>query len=372
MNKRFIFGLIILLFIGVLTLVGYLKTRKVEEKPDVIEVEQETKPAPILVETQKIEPILPTPTPTLSETIPPTATPSPYQVLFNLPLLYLDLDYPLLYVYDPQESVIKYFNLEEETYREIYKVDNLENAFFSPDKTKILLKTSSFSRLLDLKTDKIINIPPFVKSFVFYLNDLVVYYNDQKYLSYLAFFREGKMEKIRDLGILNPEFALVKNNLLIYENNNPVFNLDLTRPSNFSLFLDKKESYSLLPNKNQDLIYVAFKEDGVWQSKVIDLRKKEKISFSWGTIREKCSFDEFLVCAVPLNLDKFDKEEWSFYTPSYDEKIVIYNPKNGEIKEINLEKPFDIVKPKLTPLGIIFWNRLDAKFYLIKPEQNSF
>jgi hypothetical protein len=38
----------------------------------------------------------------------------------------------------------------------------------------------------------------------------------------------------------------------------------------------------------------------------------------------------------------------------------------NEIKEINLEEKFDFVKPKLTPLGIIAWDRLSAKFYLLK------
>ena len=52
--------------------------------------------------------------------------------------------------------------------------------------------------------------------------------------------------------------------------------------------------------------------------------------------------------------------------PSYDEKIIIYDSKTNTVKEIKLEEKFDLIKPKLTPLGIIAWDRLTMKFYLIK------
>jgi hypothetical protein len=121
--------------------------------------------------------------------------------------------------------------------------------------------------------------------------------------------------------------------------------------------------FDVLTNKNKDLIFLVFRENNRWQSKIIDLSKKDKYSFSWATNKEKCSFDKVLICALPIN---FNPEEWLMMNPSYDEKIIIFDPENGSLKEINLEEKFDFIKPKLTPLGIIAWDRLTAKFYLLK------
>jgi hypothetical protein len=121
--------------------------------------------------------------------------------------------------------------------------------------------------------------------------------------------------------------------------------------------------FDVLTNKNKDLIFLVFRENDRWQSKIMDLSKKDKYSFSWATYKEKCSFDEILVCALPLD---FGAEEWAMGGFRYDEKIIIYNPKNNEVKEIKLEEKFDLVKPKLTPLGITAWDRLSGKFYLLK------
>jgi hypothetical protein len=238
----------------------------------------------------------------------------------------------------------------------------MKNVFISEDKTKIVLESDDKLSLLDIQKDELRTLPPVMEKIIF-TPEVILYINDNRKASYLAYFKDGKITKIRNLGILNPEFAVLKNGLLIYEAKSPVFFLDLKKPSQLSIFLPAKENYDLLVNKNKDLIFTIFKETYNWQSQVIDLNKKVKYSFPWGTVREKCSFDDFLVCAVPVNLNP---ENWRMLEPTFDEKIVIYNPKNSEVKEINLDERFDIVKPKLTPLGIIFWNRLDSKFYLLK------
>lgn len=369
MRKNIIVFIIIFLIVifGIIFL-GYLKNKTKEKKPAIVEVSEETKPAPFPIEEQK-----PISSPTeITTTTPTTTQPTKtFQLLFNQPFLYLDLDYPLLYVYDPQEGVIKYLDLENETYKEIYKIFDLKNAIFSEDKSKIVLQTETGMKLLDLKGDLLEDLPPLVQKFTFLGKDLILYLNDKKTVSYLAYWRNGKAIKIRNLGLLNPEILPFKDNILIYENQSPVFILNLKSPDSLKVFLEPKENYSLLPNKNQNLIFISFKKNG-WQSSVIDANKKTKVSFSWGTIKEKCSFDDLLICAVPLNLENFDPEAWHILEPSYDEKIIIYRPEKNEFKEIPLEEKFDIVKPKLTPLGIVFWNRLDAKFYLIKSENLPF
>jgi len=363
MNKRrniILVIIFILIAVVALVIVGYLrgKDKKLEERPGLIEVPQKETPTPIPITGEKQTPSIPT---------PPLATPTPstklYQSLFDQPLFYIDLDYPLLYVYDPQNYVIKYLNLEDETYKEILKVFNFKNAWLSEDKTKMVIETSKGFSLADLKTDSLYNLSPFVKNFVF-TPETWLYLNDDRSLSYLAKFQKGETIKIRNLGILNPEFALLKNGVLIYEKNSPLFLLEFKEPSILKIFLEG-EYFDVLTNKNKDLIFLVLKENNTWQSKIIDLNKKNKYSFDWATNKEKCSFDEVLVCALPLN---FDPESWSMLDPNYDEKIIIYDPKNNEIKEIILEEKFDLVKPKLTPLGIIAWDRSSFKFYLIKPE----
>jgi len=358
MKKRIIILVIVLIIIISLVIVGYLKNRKREKGPGVIEVPQKEVPNPIPITEEKQI------TGTTTQPIAvPTSTPSTksYQALFQQSFFYIDLDYPLLYVYDPQNQIIKYLNLEDETYKEILKITDIKNAWLSDDKTKIMVLTNEGFTLADLKTDSIYNLSPFVENFIF-TPETWLYLNNKKKISYLAKFKNGKTTKIRDLGILNPEFAILKNGVLIYEKNSPIFLLEFKNTSTLKIFLDG-QYFDVLTNKNKDLIFLVFEENNTWQSKIIDLNKKTKYSFSWATNKEKCSFDEVLVCALPTN---FDPEGWSMLNPGYDKKIIIYNPKNDTVKEVNLEEKFDLVKPKLTPLGIIAWDRLSAKFYLIK------
>lgn len=373
MSKGKILILIAVIFILVssVVFVGYLRKKSQPEGPKTAEVEKEgeIKPSPLPIkETQPPLPII-SPTPIIQ---PETTSTLPrfYKSLFNNPLLYLDLDYPLLYIYDPQEGIIKYLDLENEIYKEIYKIYDLKDVHISPDKLKIILETNSGLFLLDLKSDTLKRLPILTKNFAFTSQDLIIYINNESNLSYLAYFRDGKIEKIRNLGILEPEIVSLKDSLLLYEKNSPVFLLNLKSPEILKIFLETKEEYSLLPNKSQNLVFVSFKDKN-WQSMVMDLNKKIKISFSWGTAKEKCSFDDVLVCAIPYNLGDFSLEDWKLFKPNYDEKLIIYNPTNNQLKEINLEEKFDIVRPKLTPLGLIFWNRLDAKFYLIETEKLS-
>lgn len=363
--KKIILGIIILILITVFifTFLGYFKNKKNEKKLTFIEVPEGTS-TPISIPSFPSMSFIQPLEQTSSQAT--TSLNQSFQILFNQELLYLDLDYPLLYIYDPKEEVIKYIDLENESYKEIYKISNLKNAFLSPDKEKIILETEEGTfQLLNLKNDTLENLPPFIRNFAFSSKGVIIYLNNNKTISSLVYFHNGKDITIRNLGLLNPEIVPFNNSLLIYEKNSPVFILDLNKPNNLNIFLEEKENYSILVNKNNDLIFVSFKENA-WQSEILDRNKKIKVTFSWGTIKEKCSFDDILICAVPMNLENFDPENWYLFEPSYDEKFIIYDTKKNEIKEIKLMGRFDVFKPKLTPLGIIFWNRLDAKFYLIK------
>ena len=365
MKQKLIIGLIILVIVIIgIGFAGYFKNKQKQERKNVftkniLQEKGQIIPSPL--------PVVPIPQQGAKQPLT-SETQSPYSLLFKEEYLYIDLSYPLLYVYDLNSRVIKYFNLENQTFQEIYRSPLIEEVVLSSDKKNLVFKTRRGFNFLNLNNDSLYKLPQFTKNLIFTPKGLVIYINNNKNISYLAFYEDGRVKKIRNLGILNPRLESLKNSLLIYEKNSPVFLLDLTNPNDFSVFLEAKPYYSLLTNKDKTLIFVSFKDKN-WQSQIITPNNEVKFNFSWGTVREKCSFDEVLICAIPMNLENFSPDLWLLKEPTYDEKLIIYNPKNNKIKEIKLEDKFDIVRPKLTPLGIIFWNRLDAKFYLIESKK---
>lgn len=344
----------------IIILIGYFASRNKEQTEKIIEpISQKpiNNPVPLTKKTNrgKQDEI---------DTSPislPTNQKISYSPLFDQEMYYLDLDYPNLYVYDYNDFVVKIFNLEDETYKELYKIFDFQRAVLSPDKSKIIVQAGSDLNLLDLNTDKLFLLPSMVRKFVFSDKDLIVYVNDNKEISYLAYFRNGKTVKIRDLGILDPEIIFISNNkILLYQKNSryPVFLLDLKSPTNLNLFLEADTNYSLLINKNQNLLFVSSENN----SKIIDLNNKQtKFNFPWKTAKEKCSFDKFLICAVNYN---FNFNSWYILGENFDEKIIVFDPEKNEIiKEIDLGGKIDVLIPKLVKDKIIFWNRLDSKIY---------
>lgn len=358
MLKRIIFITIGLTIIVVLAIVGFGYFNK--RSNETIRQSPSPLPTPPVVKVEQEMPVVPLQ--------PKQETLITYPRLIDDELMPIDIDYPLLYVYDPNKSVIKYINLEDKSYKEIYKISNLKTAFFNDDKTLLVIENERGFKIINLKTDNIFNQPLVTKKVILKDKDVFLYINNERTVSYLALFDFRKVNKIRDLGILNPEFVILKNGFLIYESKSPLFFLDPKRPNAFKIFMEAKEELSALSNENRNLIFLTYKENNKWQSKIINLEKENIYEFDWGTTKEKCSFKRVLICAVPEKTKDFNPEDWINFKPSYDEKIIIYNPKNDYLKEIKLEAKLDIVKPELTPIGIIVWNRLDAKFYLIKHE----
>lgn len=356
MKRLFIILILIIFFLAIGS--GLILTGKEKiQKPLATTTQEEITYKPLSI-TKKEEIKIETSTEiffSLTSSIPFTQTPSPYQRLINKQLIYIDLDYPLLYVYDPSDKVIKYIDLENEVYRELYKTEDFEKAEFSQDKNLLILKNSSGYHLLDFKNDLLYNLDKSVKNYIFALKDLVLYLNNESTISELSYFKEGKLIKIRDLGILNPVLYYFKNKLLVYEENSPVFALDLTNSNNFVVFLDPSDEYQFLRNKNDNLLFISIRNKGVNQSRIVDLNQKEIKSFDFFTKSEKCSFDSFLICA---SLD--------------NKNIIIFDPKTKKEKKIEVEGIYEIVKPKITPLGIIFWDKLTFYFYVINPEKFSF
>ena len=57
---------------------------------------------------------------------------------------------------------------------------------------------------------------------------------------------------------------------------------------------------------------------------------------------------------------------------SFSDKIIVFNTTKAEINEIEIGDGFDILSPTLTPIGIIFTNRIDSKIYFVPRENLSF
>ncbi len=348
----------IILTISVVVLIGYLSSKNKSSKKAIQETEERITPSPSLVTNQTSKDKS-----GLDQTTKQTKELEKYQLLLDKPVIYIDLDYPVLYFYDPGEGLIEYLNLEDETYKEIAKFYDIDSINISPDKQKFVFKINNDFYLLNTKKDTITRLPVFTRSYSFTLDKIIVYISDYKNFSYLAYLdKNNKTTEIRNIGLLSPQIDfLPPDKILIYndEGITPVFLMDLKKMPTMTLFLEPKENYSILPNKNGDLIFVSSEEG----SKIINLKNETLINFPWQTTKEKCTFDDLLICSVAKN---FSYKGWHLFDFNTDNKIVIYNPKTNEIKEVNLETMFDIIKPKLTPLGLIFGNRLDGKIYLLK------
>lgn len=363
LKKRIIIIASISIIFSIIVLIGYFGSKNKPATKNLIEESRESDentPLPIVGDNKQGSL-----TQGQSSSIFQNTEKNIYKPLFDQRFLYLNFDYPNLYLYDYSDEVIKVINLKDDVYKEIYRIGGLRNAFFSPDNSKIIIDNGQLS-FLDLKTDKLFNLPSSVKNFVFTNKDLVVYFNNNKNFSYLAYFKDGEIIKIRNLGILEPEFIFTPDNkILIYQSkiSAPVFSLNLDFPSpSLSVFLEEANNYSLLLEKQDKKLLFISNEEG---SKIINVDNKETIfSFNWQTIKEKCSFDKVLVCAIPSN---FDVNNWHLFGESYDEKIIIFDPQKKEvIKEINLNTKFDILNPFLFDSKLIFVNRIDSKIYSLK------
>ncbi len=377
-TKKLILG-ISFIIISSIILFGYLINSgffKKEKKPKIIEGQNPINKSKVFFEqTTSSETLTTTPKEeTNITTTKEEKNTSSFKPLIDKPLDFLKIDYPFIYFYDSEEALVKQFNIENEVYKEkeIFKVINLEKAVFSPQNTKLVFKTDSNYYLLDLKKDLVYNLNPLTKEFIFLGEDLILYLNNNLSSSYLAFFKEGIMSKIIDLGIVNPRFEVFNKKILIYSQDNPVFSLSLEKKPNLNIFLDKADDYSLLSNSRSDLLFVSFKENNSWKSKIINAKKEIINSFEWGTAKEKCSFDDqYLICALPSNLDRFDINEWLF-SPQNDSKLIIYNLKDKTYQEKTLKIKLDIVNPQLKDSRILFWDRLSRKFYQVNIEDISF
>ena len=293
------------------------------------------------------------------------------KLLYEKILLYPEIDYPFIYAYDPESKTIKEINIEDKTYKEFYKSGDIQFLSFSEDKTKILFKKSQDYYLLDTINDKLEKLPKSTKKAFWNKNDLYLYILTPE-ASYISLYRKG-IEKFVDLYILNPDFDILDNGILVYENlrynySTPLILIDKTKTK--KLLLENSLNLSIISNK-KDLIFASLFEKA-WKSYLINRNGNKLKEFNFGTLKEKCTFENILICGVPKNQTISDPAKWYYFKENFEDRIVIFDPKKNELKYFDLNGKYDVLKPKLTSLGIIFLNRFDNKLYVIPIENSSF
>ncbi|MCS7183859.1 MAG: hypothetical protein NZ866_00745 [Patescibacteria group bacterium] len=307
---------------------------------------------------------------TLSETSTEVISKKPI-LLFDFPLLFPFINYPNVYAYDPQSKTIRAYNLEEKTYEELYQEENVSYALFSENENLFFVKLKNRFYLIDKLKDKKYSLPYFTQRVFFNKNIPYVFISSLSGNNYLAKFEE-KEEKIIDVYILNPDIDFLEDGFLIAENLKFTFSSPLyfKNSKEIKVLVPPKSFLTFLSNK-KDLIYVSYL-DNTWKSFLIDKNGNYEKEFNFGTLKEKCTFNELLICGISRNQDYSQIENWYYLKNSFFDDLIIYNPLNNNFQVIKLDGDFDILQPQLTPLGIIFFNRLDAKLYLLTKDKFSF
>ena len=384
MRKQIIFlvGLGVIVIILVVSIVGYFATRPKTQptKPQVVEVLEEKPSPPAAIEEKKIA--LPgfqitTSESTTSENIeeiPTTTLGQLTKPLFEKEYVFAGLIYPYIYLYDPGEGILKYINLDDKTYKELYRSFSLYYPLVSPTRKRIIFQENNVWKVLDLSLDE-------TKTLNYQLSDFA-WKNDELY--YFAFDenRGGGVYKFSDfnkepillskLNLPEAKMEIFGDSLLVWASplisyNSPIFLLDLKKPAAFKLIFEEKTYPSLLANSSGEYLFLSSVENGLWVSKIYNRSFKVIKEFNWGSLKEKCTFQKVLVCGVPINQET-DLISWYHLNKSFNDKIIIFDPVKKEEKEIILDKNYDVLYPQLTPLGVIFLNRNDSKLYLVTLE----
>jgi hypothetical protein len=341
-----------------------------EEKPSLLKQQPSTEAPSIEKPLERKE--------TFEETLKPEIR-EKIKSVFDSEINGFWINYPKLRALFLKDNRIKEYDFQEKTYFELFTDSNLNFVQFSPNASKAIVKFKTDPRyfVIDFKQDRMSPLPPFVETFVFLNEDKILMHQFVKQtISRLILWQNFETKDLKTLGILNPELVrLDENRVLIYEKpisniKTPVFLYDLRNPNLLKLVLEPKFSYSILASKDGKYIFVNYqKELGEFESVIYDSNFKEKIRFSWGTLKEKCTFEKFLVCGVPKNV--ITMTTWYQYEDSSQDRIIIYDPLTQDYKEI-FDPDMDVIQPVLTDVGLFFLNRISYKLLFIDKKDLSF
>ena len=371
--RKIFIGLGLIVFIGLIILISkeyFIK--KPEETIFLEEPESIIKKEEFIEESQK----LPSVTSSLEEIIPTTSLPETTKkpiLLFDFPLLFPSINYPEVYAYDPISKTIRIYNIEDKTYKELYKDENITYVLFPTNNSeKFFIKSKNIFYLIDTLKDKKYSLNYLTQKVFFYQNIPYLFISGLSSNGYLAKFQDNET-RIINIFILNPDIDFLTNGFLIAENlkyspSSPLYLKKLSK--NIDLILPPKKYLSFITNKN-DLIFVSFIENS-WKSLLIE--EKNNIinkEFNFGTLKEKCTFEELLICGVPKDQDFNKVENWYYLKSSFNDDLIIYDPDRDYFQVVKIDGNFDIIQPKFTPIGIIFYNRNDSKLYFINKDNLS-
>jgi hypothetical protein len=377
MNRKnlFILGLVILIIITLVSFLGYFVTRKKEvpREPKVVEAPEE-KPVPI--EVPKEEPsLIPEKKETSSKelSLPTSTLEEKIKPLFDSELLFIDLIYPYIYVYDPQNGIVKYLNLDDKSYKELYKSFSVYFPSISPTRKRLILKDYNEWKIIDFSFDEVKTLKEDIAFFKWKNDDLIYFYFDEEKGGRILRLSDFKKDPLvlANLNLPQAKMEIFGEDVFVWADpiispSTPIFSLNLKNPNKIKLIFDKKSWPSLLSSDDQKFLLFSYEENGILVSKLLDKNLKEIKKFSWWAPSEKCTFKKLLVCGVSLN--NINYEDWLKLKKASKDKIVIYDPQNKEEKEIILNGNFDVLSPQISPLGLIFWNRNDAKLYVVNLE----
>ena len=377
MNRKnlFILGLAVLIIITLVSFLGYFVTRKKEvpREPKVVEAPEE-KPVPI--EVAKEEPsLIPEKKETSSKelSLPTSTLEEKIKPLFDSELLFIDLIYPYIYVYDPQNGIVKYLNLDDKSYKELYKSFSVYFPSISPTRKRLILKDYNEWKIIDFSFDEVKTLKEDITFFKWKNDDLIYFYFDEEKGGRILRLSDFKKDPLvlANLNLPQAKMEIFGDDVFVWSDpiispSTPIFSLNLKNPSKIKLLFDKKSWPSLLSSDDQKFLLFSYEENGILVSKLLDKNLKEIKKFSWWAPSEKCTFKKLLVCGVSLN--NINYEDWLKLKKASKDKIVIYDPQNKEEKEIILNGNFDVLSPQISPLGLIFWNRNDAKLYVVNLE----
>lgn len=297
--------------------------------------------------------------------------------VFETEVSNLFFDYPNIKTLFIREGEIKEINLKEKTYRELFVDPNLSYVSFSPNGTKAIIRFQNDPRyfILDFGEDRMSPLPAFTENFAFLNeNKILLYRNNQSNLSELALWQNFNISSLKSLGVLNPEIVrLDDNRVLLYEKpistlKTPVFLYDIRKPEEIKIVLPPKFSYSIIASDDGQYVFVNYQEFGEWRSELYNDKFQKLDSFFWGTIKEKCTFKNLLVCGVPIQ--NILMTSWYQMETNSQDKVIVINPETKELKEI-FKPDLDILQPYLTDIGLFFLNRINHKLFFVETKYLS-
>ncbi|KKS19219.1 MAG: hypothetical protein UU76_C0003G0022 [Parcubacteria group bacterium GW2011_GWC1_41_7] len=371
MVKKIFFALGIVILIALIALF-IMNRRPAQPIPDILTLPQkDNRPLSEIPETTGIPSLSVTSTQLggLSDENIATSSSDSIRPIFDRPMGFLAVDYPDVYAFDFQEKSVKVFNVEEKTYRELLRDKNIRSILFSPSKGTVLVEKNINSRsrffLIDLVQDTTASVDAFARSFVWDLKDTLWYhYSNNSSVNYIGTIQNKKSSRVISVGFPDPVFAPLRGNIFIAnKTNSPLFFINVTTQKR-RILVSQQSFFSLLANNTY--VFASYGSENAKKSSIINAAGTIVKTFPWGTLSQKCTFDRMLVCGVSVDqLSVGSPEDWEMMKRPFFDKIVIYDIERDTAREIELPDRFDVVSPSITPLGIIFWNRIDAQAYLV-------